>query len=434
MFTSLNDPQVEAALSKQMQVIVANIVQTYGSDCTIILAGSFGRGEGSVRMEPGKTAVPLNDFDLYVITDSRISPIRHREMEDRTLRSLSQLVNSDLVREKFVVGVEAVGRGSLKRLLPDISAYEMKAASQILYGPDVRDLIPVTSDQIALASGAITLYHRAIALLENVEPEYLESKEYPEETRLEAVRETCKTYTEICTSLSLLGGFYKPSYRARAQEFEKHYSEFPELVSLIPDLPEKVRERTAMKISSDFSPIISETLSKWLEARQDLGICHRYFLSRMLGISFQQPWLNFCKKSERKLKWLFFFEYLSFILQQRRIRGSPFVYGANILFQAYDSYSFNHRIRTLGRVPSTRPFSLTSPLQNIYLATNLTLYSLRDDGLVDETLLSGGIGYLEKVFQLRDPEANSKALWKSTRDNCIEAQKFYFIREQKRVL
>jgi hypothetical protein len=424
---------VEAGLAGQMRVIVDEIIRVYGSDCSIILAGSFGRGEGSVRMEPGKDPVPLNDFDLYVITDRKVDPELHRDMEERILRNLSQLTGSDLVRDKFVVGVEAVGRRSLRRLLPDISAYEMKAASQVLYGPDVRGLIPVTSREIALASGAITLYHRTIALLENVEPEYLESKQYPEEKSLETVRETCKTYTEICTSLSLLGRFYRPSYRARAQEFQKHYSQFPELVKLIPDLPEKVAERTAMKISSDFSQIIKEAPSKWLEARRDLDTCHRYFLSRMLGTEFQQPWTSFCKESERKLKWIFFFEYLSFIMKQRRIQGSPLVYGANMLFQAYDSYSFNRRLLRFGRIPAHTIFSLTSPLQNIYLATVATLYSLKDDGAIDVNLLSTASNYVRKIFQKTYSENDSISAWKQTRDNCLEAQKLYFIREQKRV-
>jgi hypothetical protein len=434
VFTSLNDPLVEAGLAAQMRVIVDDIIQVYGSDCTIILAGSFGRGEGSVRKESGKDPVPLNDFDLYVITDEKVDPKIHREMEEGILRDLSDLTGSDLVGDKFVAGVEAVGRRSLGRLLPDISAYEMKTASQVLHGPDVRALIPVTSRDIALASGAITLYHRTIALLENVEPEYLESKQYPNQKKLETVRETCKTYTEICTSLSLLGGFYKPSYRARANEFQRHYSQFPELVKLIPDLPEKVAERTAMKISSDFSSIIDEAPRKWLEARRDLDVCHRYFLSRMLGTEFNQPWTSFCKESERRLKWIFFFEYLSFILKQRGIQGSPFVYGANMLFQAYDSYSFNRRIRRFGRFPASIPLSLTSPLQSIYLATVSTLYSLRDDGTIDKTLLSRGINYIEKVFRPEDRGVNSRDSWRLMRDNCLEAQKLYFIREQKRVL
>jgi hypothetical protein len=433
VFTSLNNPIVEASLQAQMRIIVDEIIRVYGSDCTVILAGSFGRGEGSVKMETGKPPVPLNDFDVYVITDRRVEPSFHREMEQKILRDLSQLTGSELVRDKFVVGVETVDRRSLARLLPDISAYEMKAASQVLHGPDVRGLIPVTSRNIALASGAITLYHRTIALLENVEPEYLDSKQYPDEKRLETVRETCKTYTEICTSLSLLGGFYRPSYRARAQEFQKHSSQFPELVRLIPDLPEKVAKKTEMKISSDFSSIIDEAPTKWLEARRDLAICHRYFLSRMLGTEFNQPWTSFCRESERKLKWIFFFEYLSFILKQRGIHGSPFVYGANVLFQAYDSYSFNRRIREFGRVPANTLLSLTSPLQSIYLATVSTLYALRDDGTIDEKLLSEGTGYLEKVFKTSDLKVDAPELWKLTRDNCLEAQKLYFIREQKRV-
>jgi hypothetical protein len=432
MFTSLNNPKVESGIRRQMELIVHETTQLYGPDCTIILAGSFGRGEGSVRIVGVDNPIPLNDYDLYVVTDRKIDSKTHREMEERILQNLSKLTGSDLIRDKFVVGVEAIPRCSLKRLLPDISSYEMKVASQILHGPDIRNLIPVTRREIALGSGAITLFHRDIALLENMEPEYLERKDFPEEKRLETARETCKVYTEICTSLSLLGGFYQPSYRTRAQEFSKHYSSFPELERIAPNLPEKVAERTEMKITSDFSPIINQTLERWLEAQRDLDVCQRYFLSRMLGVRFQQPWTRFSIEAEIRLKWIFFIDYLSFYLKRIGIQGTPFVYGANVLFQAYDNYSFNRRVRRFGRLPSRGPFSLNSPFQNIYLATAAVLYSLKDDGSVDENLLKTGTNYLEKVLQMPQQAPGGPALWKQARDSCLEAQKLYFIREQKR--
>jgi len=417
-----------------MDLIVEETTGVYGPNCSIVLAGSFGRGEGSVRIEEGNTPVPLNDYDVYVITEKSVNPKVHLEMEERIIRGLGHLIGYNLAGDKFIVGVEVVPRRSLNRLLPDISTYEMKVASQVLYGPDVRGLIRVTSGNIALASGAITLFHRAIALLENVEPEYLASNDYPEDRRLETVRETCKAYTEICTSLSLIGGFYKPSYRARAHEFGRHYDKFPELASIIPDLPTKVAERTELKIKSDFTGMKDEAEEKWLEARRDLGVCQRYFLSRMLGVKFDQDWKSFCHDAEKKLKWLFFYDYLAFLLRQRGIHGSPFVYGANIIFQGYDNYSFNRRIRKFGKLSPNGSLSLNSPLQKIYLATVAVLYSLRDDGSVDESLLGVGCKYLGDVFQLAKPTRTSPQGWKLGRDICLEAQKLYFIREQKRGL
>jgi hypothetical protein len=417
-----------------MDLIVEETTRVYGPNCSIILAGSFGRGEGSVRIEKASTPVPLNDYDVYVITDKKVDPRVHLEMEERIVRGLGQLIGYDLASDKFIVGVEVVPRRSLNRLLPDISTYEMKTASQVLYGPDVRGLIRVTSGEIALGSGAITLFHREIALLENVEPEYLASKDYPEDRRLETVRETCKVYTEICTSLSLIGGFYKPSYRARAQEFGRHYDRFPELASIIPDLPAKVAERTELKIKSDFTDMKDEAEEKWLEARRDLDVCQRYFLSRMLGVKFDQDWKSFCDDAEKKLKWLFFYDYLAFLLRQRGIHGSPFVYGANMIFQGYDSYSFNRRIRKFSRISSNGLFSFSSPLQKIYLATVAVLYSLRDDGRIDESLLGAGWKYLGSIFRLPKPIQTSQQGWKLARDICLEAQKLYFIREQKRGL
>jgi hypothetical protein len=434
MFTSLSNPIVETDLRRQMDLIVSDTTRVYGRDCSIILAGSFGRGEGSVRIDEGGNPVPLNDFDVYVITNKKVDPRIHLEMEEQMVKELSQMIGYNLARDNFVVGVEVVPRRSLKRLPPDISAYEMKAASHVLYGPDLRGLIPITSKDIALGSGAITLFHRTIALLENVEPEYLARRDYPEDRRLETVRETCKVYTEICTSLSLIGGFYKPSYRARAKELGNHYHKFPDLARIIPNLPTKVARGTELKIKSDFAGIKDEAEEKWLEARRDLSVCQRYFLSKMLGIKFDQEWKRFCDEAGKKLKWLFFYDYLSFLLRQRGIRGAPFVYGANMIFQAYDSYSFNRRIREFAKASPSGPFSLNSPLQRIYLATAAVLYSLQDDGGIDESLLAAGWNYLGRVFQLAKPNLTSPHGWKLARHICLDAQKLYFIREQKRGL
>ncbi len=151
-------------------------------------------------------------------------------------------------------------------------------------------------------------------------------------------------------------------------------------------------------------------------------------------MEFEQAWPSFCTEAEKKMRWMFFFDYLSFYLKHMGIHGSPFVYGANILFQAYDSYSFNRRIRRFGRTPSNRIFSLTSPLQNIYLATAAVLYSIGNDGSVDETLLARGADYLKRVFQLPDQDGAIPGSWRQARDACLEAQKLYFIREQKRGL
>ncbi|HVH15882.1 MAG TPA: hypothetical protein VNA15_09225 [Candidatus Angelobacter sp.] len=108
MYTFLNDPVIEESLQKQLDTIVKLTIDLYGRDCTIILAGGFGRGEGSVRMNQNQIAVPLHDFDIYVITDKTADSVKHQAMEKNIIRELSSLTRADLQKDGFALSVEVV--------------------------------------------------------------------------------------------------------------------------------------------------------------------------------------------------------------------------------------------------------------------------------------------------------------------------------------
>ncbi len=435
MLTSLDDPKVEESLRSQLALVVRETVKVFGSECTIILAGGFGRGEGSIRFGNGHIPVPLHDFDLYVVTDRKVDSRTHALMEESILTELSRLTGSDLTLENFVLGVEVVPSKGLSRLPPDLSTYEMKAASTVLHGPDVRSKIPVRDRDIALGSGAITLFHRATALLKNVEPEYLSYQAYPLDRALEAVYECCKVYTEICTAFSLLGGFYEPSYRRRAELFKENFRLFPSIRRQLPDLAETISFHTQMKLLSDFSPIIHKPAETWVEARHALDVCLRAFLSRFLRIESVQPWSELCRETHRGMKRFFFQDYLSFYLKRLGIRGSPGVYAANVLFQAYDFQSFKRKARRLGRQPASQAFSLTSPIIDIYVSSSLVLFSLLDDGNIDRNLLGLGRSYIGRELSLHSMGQADHESWKTARDACVEGQHLYFgVKQQKIVL
>jgi hypothetical protein len=433
MFTALNDPTVEDGLKKQLAVIVQEIVATYGSHSTIILAGGFGRGEGSIRNLDG-VAVPLHDFDIFTITDRAVDAKKHALLEETLYARLSETVGTRVSPDKFALGVEVIPSKSLARLPPDISTYELKAASTVLHGPDVRSLIRVSSKDVSLASGAITLFHRTTALLKNVEPEFLAEEFYPPDRVLEAIYECCKIYTEICTALSLLGGFYYPSYRERALRLPKYYNRFPELKRVFSDLPEKVEKYTEMKLKSDFSPMIGRPIEEWVQARHDLELSLRFFLSKMFHIDFDPRWAIVSKQMEEKFRGRFFRDFLAFYLARYKLAKSPIVTAANTLFQAYDHHSFRRRVEEDGGIPSKTRISFTSPLQNIYLGSGAVLFSLRDDGRIDDPGLRLGQGYLAKVFEDNMPKLDGAAAWKVARDESVLAQKLYFIRQKKRTV
>jgi len=66
------------------------IIESFVRDCdpiSIILFGGFGKGEGSIQAIDGKP-VPYNDFDLYVVTNSKLSDEKLDEMSMNASREI----------------------------------------------------------------------------------------------------------------------------------------------------------------------------------------------------------------------------------------------------------------------------------------------------------------------------------------------------------
>ena len=59
-FTIHRDPHIDSQLAEQMKIIRNEIINTYKEVYTIILAGGFGRGEGSIKiLKSGKVEQKL---------------------------------------------------------------------------------------------------------------------------------------------------------------------------------------------------------------------------------------------------------------------------------------------------------------------------------------------------------------------------------------
>jgi len=147
-----DDPIIEKRIEKDMQYITARILDTCTDVKAIILAGGFGRGEGSVTFRNGIPR-PMNDYDLMIITQSG-----HRNRE--TLEELSQSLAKTL--EIDFVDLAVMSLGSLRKLPPTIFNFEMKYGSSVIYGPkSALDLIPnFKAEEIFPIDGMILLMNR----------------------------------------------------------------------------------------------------------------------------------------------------------------------------------------------------------------------------------------------------------------------------------
>ncbi len=436
-FTSLGDSRADAELTDQLSIMVDELVKLFGSDCSVLLAGGFGRGEGSVKILENGRIIPLQDFDTYVVSDVFVQEHLLNETKLRIRERISQRLGFDVTRVGFRVDVEVISPEDLARLPPDISAYELKTASKVLYGLDRRNLIPLEKENIALSSGAITLFHRAIGLIRHITPEMLTgAAPIPDEKKLGCTYECCKVFIEICTSFSLLGGFYTPSYRDRAELFNKYYQQcFPELWETLPSIPEDVRICTNAKLMSDFSGF-NDPVKLWFDTRSSYLSCFKFFMNRFLSMDGEtKDEQRYFERVYRQLRHVFFREYLTHFLRSNGFRINQLLPPAILFSQIYDNVRYvNQAKRIEGGYPSRLDFDWGSPILKIFISALFLLFAIDDSGVVKEEYLDQVERILSGIYPVRrKQDLAAEQRWAYLRDTCFRAHMLYFSRKPGKI-
>src|SRR3989344_9261194 len=138
------DRFIEEDLSKIKSVVLDAIKVK-----SIILVGGFGKGEGLVDIKKNKIT-PLNDYDLYLITDKNYND---KYIEDLGVKCSKAIGRGGLdfvenpgetydENKFFHVDLRVIPYKKLRKLLPTQRTYEIKYGSKVIYGEDVRNLIP----------------------------------------------------------------------------------------------------------------------------------------------------------------------------------------------------------------------------------------------------------------------------------------------------
>jgi len=226
----------------------------------------------------------VHDLDLAIIIDRLPREKTVQKLYEQIYGSFG-LTNPEhkLFRASdFVVDIKFLRKKDL--IYPDIWFYDLKVASQLLYGEEVRNLIPWGKKDLPLSSGLRILFERVTALLGNFSYSYLNALNLPEQKKKMLIFECYKIFVEICTALCILVGEYEPKYSDRAKTFNEFYqNKLPDLIQDLPDLPKKVMLYTDFKLKPDFSQIDEDPIKLWFSAREYLGIILRFYLRKYLG-------------------------------------------------------------------------------------------------------------------------------------------------------
>jgi hypothetical protein len=278
-------PAGDKKVESDMKIICREILSKIKEVETIILTGGFSRGEGPVKIVKGK-ALPYNDYDIQVISNVKYS----KEEVDKIATGISKELGykgianfypfkkeEQKMKDNFYIDLKCDTSEELNKLLPRIRTVELKNNSMILYGKDIRNLIPdYKIKNIPLSEGAKLLLDRMSQMIEY----YSLEKKYEKEFLTYVIQQA---YAACCTSLLLLSKRYEIGYKKTMEILKKTYrQDFPELHKKLPDLDKKIEQFINWKINPKKLPN-ENVQDEWFEAKKNILEVSKYFFGKFLN-------------------------------------------------------------------------------------------------------------------------------------------------------
>lgn len=418
-YTVYNESCIDSYITSKLNSIVETIRKDITQVDSIILTGSFARGEGSIIVFNNNIRF-LKDFDFLVITDNFPSS-RTVELMTRKIYRKMNLENAEskIFRfSKFVIDVKFMKKKDLN--YPDIWFCDLKYNGRILFGEDVRELISYDTKDVPLSSGLRLLFEKTTGLIGHFNYKYIYNPNGGTERREFLVYECLKTYVEIATSLCILFRQYRPTYRQRLSIVEELLkNEAKELSNQVPSLYEKLEYATRFKLKPEFEAI-SSPIDLWFNARDDLEKVLKYYIKKYTGQEISD-WKEVSKI--RKILSCIYFRPMLDAWMINKFKVKIFAYLLNLLYHLLADIEYIINIKKQYGVFYLQPLSrLASPSLTFFLAAPLILYSVKKDGSIREDYISKALKELRHCIPILHSKDNA---WDMARENYLRAYKIY---------
>ncbi len=385
-------------VEQDMKIICREILDRIKNVETIILTGGFSRGEGAVKIENEKVS-PYNDYDIQIISKDKIS----KEETDKISIEISKklgyagIVNfypfkkeEQRMKNNFYVDLKCDTSKDLKKLLPRIRTYELKNNSMILYGKDLRNIIPnYNLSDIPLSEGAKLLLDRMSQMIEY----YSTNKKHEKEFLTYIIQQA---YAACCTSLLLLSGKYEIGYLKSMKILKETYQkDFPELHQKIPDLDKKIEQFIEWKLNPEKIPKNAE--KEWFVAKKNIIEVSKYFFSSFLKRDIKT--IGELSDAILNMKKEFYSPYIQ-VMNKLKVRGMDwFDKTIGYLFvPIWFRYLYNKRLRELSIKFKTKELS---PDLIIFSSLIYLISSIDVGNKIDEGELSKGKKILSQIYPVK---------------------------------
>lgn len=391
---------------------------------SLILVGGFGRGEGSVKIEKDEVT-PLNDFDLYAIAEKKVSEKKINQIARRIEKKLGSKGYS---LEKFspfdfYIDLRVLTLDQLGAVLPLIKYYEMKHASYVIGGEDVRDIIPdFKTEDIPFSEGVRFLFNRMSHILEWRPLHFGEVPEWQRQTLSFAIT---KVYLEIVTALSLIGGFYAPTYIERLKGFKKDYRRtFPGLAAKFPKLADDVEFFTNLKLEFDLEAM-KDLESEWFRARTYILETSLFYCQKCFGV---RNWEDFLERTSKK----YLQPYLKVMIKRKTGLkvGKASLLALNYLAQMYLTFAWFLKVSKASRefyLPILTSFK--DPGLRIFACLPSLISCIDRDGNINQLKFKKAGRVLQRIYPVKLEEDANLQTFNNLRKAYIDAWKIYYFQK-----
>jgi len=280
-YTASNDPEIERKVNKIVETIKDEIIRSVHPK-SIILKGSFGRGEASVVEDDGKLKF-LSDCEVIVIPKKRIK----RGELSRLSRELTQRTGLKVE----IAGIELELKFCLplhlwNRIPPTIDNYELKRGSKVIYGENFLERLPnFKAEDIPVWEGIRLMLNRMIESSQYFSIDYL--NKYPsKEAEQNLFFWTNKMLLACQDALLILAKRYHYSYKVRNEIFQEIFlKNFEDLYEQIPNFLPLTVKATEYKLNPK-KMYYEDVVEFWFEVAEITDKVFRYVIEKNMGITF----------------------------------------------------------------------------------------------------------------------------------------------------
>jgi len=295
-YTVLDNPIVDETIDAHMKVITKEMVDRIKPE-SVILTGSFGRGEGSVILKNSEVKI-LSDYEIGVVTNK----FWQRELLSRFSQKLSTIfgvettvvcITPDRLKQNRTKNL------SFGRSPPSVSMYELKSGSMLLYGKNYLSENLIDPRTIPLWEGISLLFNRMAEALQYFDVCIFQKLGDALAENLNLIKWINKILLACADALLISVGKYHYSYRTRRQVLQQEYPEyfscafrgFPQFLPMF----QKAYEFKLYGPKN--SPVYTnrDTIKFWFDAAEICDKVFRFILQKDLGMNFR-TYLEFPEK------------------------------------------------------------------------------------------------------------------------------------------